>query len=224
MSTIRKREIIALLIVTVTLAVAALSFMLFQFGRSSAPPDTETLAVASEPPETIVPTEAFIGQETLVGDAFIVTVPNGWTASISTSQSFLAIMFARPQKLQTLVYSATTPPTIDSNGIPAWGGLTEHFYIRSVSAAQSFNPAAHQEVSSEPFIFDDGTVGTKFFVVKHAAEATRYGGLLKDDEWQGRTYIYERDGRRVEAHLALYPSSEHDIEFYEEVVRSITPQ
>lgn len=131
-------------------------------------------------------------------------------------------MFARPQKLDTLSYNASTPPSVDTNGIPSWSGLTEHFYIRYVSTAQSFNPANHQEVSSEQFTFDDGTIGTKYFVVKHAAEAAQYGGLIKDDEWQGRTYIYEKDNRRVEAHLAVYPSSGYDIDFYEHVVRTVS--
>ena len=76
----------------------------------------------------------------------------------------------------------------------------------------------------EPFTFDDGFVGQKYYVVKHAAEAQKWGGLQKDTEWQGRTYIYEKDGKRVEAHLALYPSNTVDIDFFEEVVKSISLQ
>lgn len=165
--------------------------------------------------------ESYKGKTVLVADTFTIKVPNGWSGSISKSPHFLAIMFARPNQLASLTYNAATPPAIDELGIPSWNGLTEHFFIIMPTAANTFDPKAHLEVSSKPFVFDDGVKGKKYYVVKHAAEAQKWGGLQKDTEWQGRTYIYEKAGKRVEAHLALYPSTKIDITFYEEVVRSV---
>ena len=130
-------------------------------------------------------------------------------------------MFAQPEQLGTLVYTPGTPPTVTS-GIATWNGLTEHFFIRTPrSSSQTFNPSDHQEITSEPFTFSDGTVGTKYYVVKHTTEAAKWGGLLRDTEWQGRTYIYKKDGAQIEAHLALYPSHTIDIAFYESVIRTV---
>ena len=167
------------------------------------------------------PTEAYKGETTFVADTFSIKVPNGWTASVSNSTNFLAIMFARPNQLTSLIYNRDIPPAIDPLGIPSWSGLTEHFFVIAPTVARQFNQNDHQEVSSEPFTFDDGFVGQKHYVVKHATEAQQYGGLQEDSEWQGRTYIYEKDSKRIEAHLALYPSTAIDLDFYENVVRTL---
>jgi hypothetical protein len=193
--------------------------------RASAPRQVASTDTKQPTQTTSTPTatpKSYAGVQTSVADAFHIKVPGGWKASVSTSPSFTAIMFARPNQLQTLVYDATSQPAVDYDGIPSWGGLTEHFFVLAPTSANQFDPSAHQEISSEPFTFDDGTAGQKYYVVKHADEAKKWGGLLKDTEWQGRTYIYERDGERVEAHIAIYPSSTIDIPFYESVVRTIT--
>ena len=186
-----------------------------------ATPDTPPTTVdIPESPSTHTPT--YQGQQTTVAGIFSIKVPDGWQASISESANFTAIMFARPEQLSTLTYTPGTPATITSV-IAAWNGLTEHFFVRTPrTSSQSFNPSDHQEITSEPFTFDDGTTGTKYYVVKHAAEAQKWGGLLRDTEWQGRTYLYKKGDTQVEAHLALYPSSNVDIVFYESVIKSIT--
>ncbi len=166
------------------------------------------------------PTEAYRGRDVTISEKFTVKVPNGWSAYTSTRANFTAIMFAKPNQLASLVYSADTPPTI-GEGIASWSGLTEHFFILAPTSTQQFDPADHQEVSSESFNFDDSTTGEKYYVVKHAEEAKKWGGLQKDTEWQGRTYVYENGGPRIEAHLAVYPSTQIDLQFYEQVVRSI---
>ena len=165
----------------------------------------------------------YSGEIATVNGSFTVKVPNGWTASISNGASFLAIMFARPNEINSLAYNPDTPPIIDPSGIASWNGLTEHFFVTSPSEARKFNSADHLEVSSEPFTFDDSHVGEKYFVVKRAAEAQQWGGLQKDAEWHGRTYIYDNGSKRIEAHLALYPSATIDIDFFEKVIRTIQP-
>ena len=72
--------------------------------------------------------------------------------------------------------------------------------------------------------FGDGTsTWTKLNYINTvtADEATQWGGLLKDDRWFGKVYSYERDGKIVEAHLAHYPSTKIDIDFFAKVARSI---
>ena len=228
MSKKSKKTLIPVLVIAVVLLVAGVvSWMYFNaiptspLATSEVPGDN-TLAKAKEPASQ--PAEAYTGRTVSVADTFSIKVPNGWTASVSNSPNFLAIMFARPNQLNTLVYNASTPPAIDQQGIPSWNGLTEHFFVIAPIESRYFNPSQHLEVSSEPFTFSDGFVGQKYYVVKHAVEAQQWGGLQKDAEWQGRTYIYEKDGKRIEAHLALYPSTKVDIDFYENVVRSLQAQ
>ena len=179
-------------------------------------------APAKKEPRPVAPKDAYSGVKTNVANVFSVKVPDGWRASTSDSASFTAIIFAQPEQLGTLAYTPGTPPTITS-GIAAWNGLTEHFFVRAPrTSSQSFNPGDHQEITSEPFAFDDGTTGTKYYVVKHATEAQKWGGLLRDTEWQGRTYVYKKGDVQVEAHLALYPSHTIDIAFYESVIKSVS--
>lgn len=172
--------------------------------------------------EDNTPKVAYVGREIAVTDKFTVKIPNGWRASVSTAPSFLGIQFARPSKLETLVYDANKQPVVDYDGIPAWNGLTEHFYIRAMTnTSQNFNPASHAEVTSEKFTFEDGTTGQKYLVTKHATEARKWGGLLKDDVWYGRVYVHEKDGTRTEAHLAYYPSTKIDESFFDKVAKTI---
>jgi len=171
--------------------------------------------------EKVSAPEPYIGKSVAIGEAFSLKVPNGWKASISTNPSFLAVQFARPGQLESLVYDATREPIIDHNGIPSWSGLTEHFYVRAVSPSQAFDPSRHDEVSSEPFTFSDGTVGRKYLVTKSASEAKKWGGLLKDSEWYGRVFEYKKDGKTIEAHLAFYPSTDIDEAFYESVAKTV---
>lgn len=167
--------------------------------------------------------EEYQGKITSVAGVYDIKVPNGWKASISTNRTFLALMFARPNQLESLLYNKEGTAEIDQNGIPAWGGLTEHFYVRSMTAtSQNFQPSNHSEVITEQFTFQDGTIGTKYLVTKHASEAKKYGGLLKDNEWYGRVYVYEKDNSRIEAHLAFYPSTRIDEKFYEQVAKTIS--
>lgn len=204
--------------------LAAAAYIFINSQTSSAPKATtqdKTVDSKQEPAES-KPDKAYTGQLVTVADTFTISVPNGWKASVSNAGSFRAIMFARPEQLNTLVYDAKQAPAVDTNGIPAWDGLTEHFFVLVPNAGKEFSPSSHREITSEPFTFNDGTVGTKYYVVKHAEEAAQYGGLLRDNEWQGRTYIYEKNGKHIEAHLALYPSSKVDKSFYESVVRTIT--
>jgi len=177
--------------------------------------------LAPSEPAANQPIESYEGVVTIVADRFSVKVPNGWTASISRSSSFTAIIFSKLDELDLLVYRPDVAPTINEGGAPVWNGLTEHFFILLPVASQRFNPSAHLEIFSTAFTFDDGHIGTKYDVVKHAAEAKKWGGLQRDTEWQGRTYIYEIEDQRIEAHLALYPSSKVDISFYENVVRTV---
>lgn len=205
---------------TVLIMIGAVAMI----GHTTSAPQTASTAIKpmdQSPAADKIPRESYIGTTELVDNTFTVKVPNGWHATIADEGNFKAVMFARPEKLTTLQYSAEATPVVDRDGIPSWSGLTEHFFIHTPSPGSEFSPADHQEISSSTFTFDDGTLGTKYDVVKHAEEAVRYGGLLRDNEWQGRTYIYEKDGVRIEAHLALYPSSTIDKKFYETVVRSI---
>jgi len=202
-------------------SIALLSYM--QHTRQSLPVSSESTPQSDSPPgdSPSQPTELYKGEVTPVADSFSIKTPNGWAASISTKSSFLGIMFARPNQLESLKYNADTPPTIDKLGIPAWSGLSEHFFVIAPTVSRQFNPDDHLNISSEEFIFNDGTIGKKYFVVKYANEAQKWGGLQKDTEWQGRTYIYEKDGKHIEAHIAVYPSSSIDIEFYENVVKTL---
>lgn len=220
----RKKTVI--IIVTAFLLIVIAGILLYFLLQPSDQSNNEALQPIksdSKPVEQTAPqpTEAYTGLVTNVDDSFSVKVPNGWSASISKNPNFIAIMFARPNLLDSLKYDPATPPTIDENGIPSWGGLTEHFYIRLTTGSQRFNPTSHLEVSSQPFAFDDGFIGTGYTVIKHATEAQQYGGLQKDTEWQGRTYLYEKADKQIEAHLALYPSTTISIPFYEDVVRSL---
>lgn len=183
-----------------------------------------TASVKSKPtaPPTEELTDQLTGEKISVGDRFHILVPGGWRASVSTQSSFLAVQFARPGQLESLVYDKAQPATVDYNGIPAWNGLTEHFYVRTITApSQAFNPANHAEVTSEPFTFNDGTVGKKYLVTKHAAEAQKWGGLLKDDVWYGRVFIYPKGETTVEAHLAFYPSTNIDQKLFEKVAATV---
>ena len=217
----KKKVIIGLAILLALCAFGILAFIYFRPAQHTTVmmPDGK-----SEPStEEIVPKDktSYAGQPITVANTFTVKIPNGWTASTSEATTFTAIMFASPEHLQSLVYSESINPTVRS-GIAPWSGLTEHFFILAPKPSSQFNAADHQEVTSEPFTFDDGVVGQKYLVIKHAEEAKRWGGLLRDTEWQGRTYIYEHNGIRVEAHIAVYPSSKLDIPFFESVVRTIT--
>ena len=219
----KKKVIIGLAILLALCAFGILAFIYFRPAQHTTVmmPDRK-----SEPSsEEIAPKDktSYAGQPITVANTFTVKVPNGWTASTSEATTFTAIMFASPEHLQSLVYNESINPTVQS-GIAPWSGLTEHFFILAPKPSSQFNPADHQEVTSEPFTFDDGTTGTKYYVVKHATEAQKWGGLLRDTEWHGRTYVYKKDGVQVEAHLALYPSHTIDVAFYESVIKSITAQ
>ena len=219
----KKKAIIGLAILLALCAFGILAFIYFRPAQHTTVmmPDRK-----SEPSsEEIAPKDktSYAGQPITVANTFTVKVPNGWTASTSEATNFTAIMFASPEHLQSLVYNESINPTVQS-GIAPWSGLTEHFFILAPKPSSQFNPADHQEVTSEPFTFDDGTTGTKYYVVKHATEAQKWGGLLRDTEWHGRTYVYKKDGVQVEAHLALYPSHTIDVAFYESVIKSITAQ
>ena len=215
--------IIACLLGIILIASVALSA---QFTHKN-----ETTPVTSDKPSTgtddkaVKPSskaeEPYQGVVTDIAGTFSIKVPNGWRASVSENPSFLAIMFARPNQLGSLAYNTKNTPVIDRDGIPAWNGLTEHFFVIAPTTSQAFNPEAHLEVSAQPFAFSDGTTGQNYYVVKHEDEARKWGGLQKDAEWQGRTYIYEKDGKRIEAHLALYPSTNISIPFYEDVIRTL---
>ena len=222
MTTRKKRIIAAVAFIVMTLLIAVAAAFFFMSRDASTPAAKERSksaeAQAAEPAE-IKPT--YSGQDTLVANTFSIKVPNGWKASIADTGTFRAIMFARPEQLASLVYNADTPPSIDRNGIPAWNGLTEHFFVTIPTVERQFDQADHRTVTSEGFQLDDGTEGTKYFVTKNANEAAQYGGLLRDDHWEGRTYIYEENGARVEAHLALYPSANIDKDFYESVIKTI---
>ena len=219
----KKKVIIGLVILLALCAFGMLTFIYFRASQHT----TVTMPDRKSEPSTeeIAPKDktSYTGQPITVANTFTVKVPNGWTASTSEATTFTAIMFASPEHLQSLVYNESINPTVQS-GIAPWSGLTEHFFILAPKPSSQFNPADHQEVTSEPFTFDDGTTGTKYYVVKHATEAQKWGGLLRDTEWHGRTYVYKKDGVQVEAHLALYPSHTIDVAFYESVIKSITAQ
>jgi len=159
-----------------------------------------------------------------VGGAFTVAIPNGWTARVSTSQTFMTIQVGTPNAIEALRYNENTPASIDYSGIPSWSGLTEHFYVRQITQqSQAFDPKAHANVTTETFAFKDGTTGTKYSVTKDAAEAKKWGGLLKDTGWHGRVYSYAKGGTIIEAHLAYYPSTKIDHATFETIARSIKP-
>ena len=215
------------LVVGMTILVLIGSIALFSYTQSSrqSTPDPSEITTSSGTPQQDTPTqpaEPYKGEAVPIADSFAIKIPNGWAASISNKTSFLGVMFARPNQLESLVYNADTPPAIDQQGIPAWNGLTEHFFVITPTASRQFNPNDHLEITSEPFTFNDGTVGTRYYVIKHTSEAKKWGGLQKDTEWQGRTYIYEKDGKKIEAHLALYPSTKISIPFYESVIRTLS--
>jgi len=227
MSQKRTKKVIVILSVGLVLTCSLLVFRYYrQPTGQSVPHSSEKTPTSTAPSQStsVELIEPYTGEIVPVSNRFSVKTPNGWTASISNTTNFLAIMFARPNQLESLVYNAEKTPLIEQQGIPAWNGLTEHFFIIAPEASRAFNPANHLEITSEPFTFNDGTIGIKYFVVKHASEANKLGGLQKDTEWQGRTYIYEKDGKHIEAHLALYPSSTIDIEFYENVVKTLKLQ
>lgn len=220
----KRRQQLAVTILVLAAISGALLIMYF-YRNNLASTATHEKTSNSAPKEadksSTKPIEPYQGVSTVVADAFSIKVPNGWHASISNNPNFLAIMFTRPNQLDSLVYNAYKTPIIDYDGIPSWSGLTEHFFVILPTSAQAFDPNDHLEVSSQPFTFDDGTIGQKYYVIKHTDEAQKWGGLQKDTEWQGRTYIYEKDGKKIEAHLALYPSTSVSLSFYENVVRSL---
>lgn len=215
-----KRRIVIILIIGLLLAAGTISlFLLSKDTPAEVTTNQPATEVVNEP--LVEEPEKYQGQNTVVANSFQVTVPNGWVVSVSSAPSFTAIMFSRPNQLGDLVYQKETTPTIDYNGIAAWSGLTEHFFIVAPASGKEFNPSLHQQVASETFTFDDGIIGQKYTVTKDANDARAWGGLLRDDHWIGQTYIYSNGGKTIEAHLARYPSSTIDVSFYEEVVRSI---
>jgi len=227
--TSRRKIILGISVCAVIITASALGVWAYRSKTPAPQPSASPSAAASIKSKTATPTakepvEQLVGETISVGDTFHILVPGGWRASVSTQPSFLAVQFARPGQLESLVYSKDQPAAVDYNGIPAWNGLTEHFYVRAITASsQSFNPANHAEVTSEPFMFNDGTVGKKYLVTKHAAEAKKWGGLLKDDAWYGRVFVYSKGETTVEAHLAFYPSTKIDEKMFEKVAATITP-
>lgn len=166
--------------------------------------------------------EQIQGTPARTDEKFSILVPHGWSASVSTQPQFIALQYARPGKLESLVYDPQKSAVIDYNGIPAWSGLTEHFYVRYITdPSQAFDPSDHLEVSMDSFTFNDGTVGKLYSVTKHEAEARKWGGLLKDAVWNGRVFLYQKDGKTIEAHLAWYASTNIDDEFYKSVAKTI---
>ncbi len=222
-----------LLLILATLSVLAASTVVFlvirpSMSESEQPKEVESTTQPDTPSQTSeqatpeAPVRAYVGTVTKITDNFSVSIPNGWQASVSSNPTFLAVQFARPGEIDSLAYQPGTPPAVDYSGIPTWNGLTEHFYMRKITSdSQAFTPANHREVASEPFTFDDGTVGTKYSVTKHVAEAQTYGGLLKDTEWYGRVYVYKNGDTTIEAHLAYYPSTKITPAFFESVAKSI---
>lgn len=216
-----KKAILLVLLAVVLVSTAG-------YGAYLAITPSTTPAVAPAPqempqPQADTPEEpkAYLGLSQQVGEAFSVRVPNGWNASISLNPTFMAIMFASPGAIASLTYNETIPASVGT-GIAPWSGLTEHFFILAPTASAHFDPAEHEQVTETSFTFDDGTVGTKYTVIKGAEEAKKWNGLLKDTEWQGRVYVYETAAGRVEAHLAIYPSTSIDLAFFEDVARTIT--
>lgn len=210
------------LVALVVATIATISALQTSAPRQNPKPQPPTPSVSATASAQPTPSPTYAGKDVSIQDGFTVTVPGGWRASVSTNPSFLGMQFARPGQLESLAYNASAQAAIDYNGIPTWSGLTEHFYIRRITtASQAFVPSRHAQVTSEPFTFSDGTAGTLYKVTKNATEAKQWGGLLKDNEWYGRVFIYERDGKSVEAHLAFYPSTKIDTTFYEKVAKSI---
>ena len=224
---VSRRKIAAILFI----AIATLTMGLIGAGlyyRTSVAPQTPAASTKITSPQptpasaTKTP-EPLAGEKVSVTDNFQILVPGGWRASVSTQPTFLAIQYARPGQINSLVYDAKQPAHVDYDGIPAWNGLTEHFYVRAItSSPQAFNSAAHAEVTSDSFTFTDGTIGKKYSVTKHATEAQKWGGLLKDSEWRGRVYVYEKNDKTIEAHLAYYPSTAIDPAFFEKIAATIS--
>lgn len=220
----KNKKLLSILLLFITsaalvfIAIALITPYVMPEKREPVATTTESKDTNESPAE---PVEAFKGEVAPITDTFSIKIPNGWTATIPESDPFFAAVFARQNQLQSLAYNPTTPPVLDRSNVPLWNGLTEHFFVATPTPERQFNQSDHLEVTSEPFVFDDGHTGQKYYVVKRAAEAQKWGGLQKDTEWQGRTYIYEKDGQRIEVHLALYPSSGIDVDFYEKVVRSL---
>ena len=220
------KRLVLTIIVAVAILIATLTvvFLLLPQPKTVAPSNTTGESSASSAtPEPIIREQAelYKGVTTTVADRFSVKIPNGWTASISQTPTFTAVLFSNLDELDSLVYQPDAAPVVNEGSTPAWNGLTEHFFILVPAASQHFDPSSHLEISSTAFTFDNGHIGTKYDVVKHTEEAKKWGGLKQDTEWQGRTYIYEAGSEQIEAHLALYPSSSIDIPFYENVVRTI---
>lgn len=223
------RHKITLGITTATVvSIAGIFGALAYRGQTTTPEPTvqPSATVGSKSKTTAPPAEEsadqLIGETISIGDKFHILVPGRWRASVSTQPTFLAVQFARPGQIGSLVYDKTQQAAVDYDGIPAWNGLTEHFYVRAITAsAQTFNPADHAEVTSEAFTFNDGTVGKKYLVTKHATEAQKWGGLLKDDVWYGRVFVYSKGETTVEAHLAFYPSTKIDQKLFEKVAATI---
>ncbi len=212
------------MIAILTVAFAGCSVWAWQY-YAHRPGEQGRQPIASQPPipSTPAPAAKLVGQTVNVAGVFAILVPGAWRASVSTAPSFTAIQFARPGSIDSLAYDSNAPAAVDYDGISAWDGLTEHFYVRAItSASQAFDPARHAQVISEPFTFNDGTIGIKYSVTKTAAEAQQWGGLLKDDSWHGRVYSYQKDGSTVEAHLAYYPSTNIDHAVFERVAATIT--
>jgi len=204
--------------------ICSVAYIAFLYHAPETNPNVEQVAIVDSDISKQHPLRSinsYEGEVTRISRSFSIKTPNGWTASISNNSNFLAIMFARPNQLESLTYKSDVSPSIDQRGIPAWNGLTEHFFIIEPIASRQFNSADHLEVSSEPFVFNDGVVGKKYLVIKDSVEAQKWGGLQKDAEWEGRTYVYEKDGEHIEAHLAMYSSSTNDINFYEHIIRTL---
>lgn len=222
---IRKSKTVAVIVLIVSCALAvtlAVSLAPKPASQQVSTHSTPSPSAGRDPSPAPQAVEAYSGQEIAISSNFKVKVPNGWRASVSTQVSFLAVQFARPGEIKSLVYSKSVPPTIDYDGIPSWGGLTEHYYMRAITVgSQAFDPSSHAEITSEQFTFADSTVGTKYSVTKRATEAQKWGGLLKDSEWYGRVYVYEKADKRIEAHIAYYPSTQIDTAFFESVAASI---
>ena len=149
--------------IIVLLIIGLAAYYIVPRQTPAADSDEKSSVSLEKPNAEKTPAEAYVGQIATVKDGFRVKVPGGWRASISTDSSFLAIQFARPGQLESLVYDRGAAPRIDNDGIPAWGGLTEHFYIRRITdASQKFNPNSHDEVTAEMMTFDDGTDGQRY--------------------------------------------------------------
>jgi len=220
--TLRKRTLYITLLLVLLLIIGGLAA--FALTRPEEPP-RDYISQPNQgnptPQPTEQPNEEYEGEKIDITSHVSIKVPNGWSATLSHDPTFTALMFARTDELTSLDYDADADTTITNSGISLSSGLAEHFFILVPTASQRFSETQHREVSSESFTFDDGHKGIKYYVVKHEAEAQQWGGLQKDSEWQGRTYIYEKGDTRVEAHLAKYPSTNIDINFFEKVVKTL---